>query len=89
MHAYGARIWTGDSSRHHTPGFQTPALTRSLLYMDAPWRLQWPCLVPWLIGQAITSVAWLRNAVSSEPPSSLCLAASLPCPAVHPNTAFS
>ena len=65
MHAYGARLWTGKSSQHYTPGYQTPALTHSLMYMDAPWRLQWPCLVPWVIGQAITSVAWLRSAVSS------------------------
>lgn len=63
VHAYGARLWNDKTKWPHQHVYQIPALTESLLYMDAPWRLQWPCLVPWLIAQAIVSVAWLRNAV--------------------------
>jgi len=71
MHAYGARMWNDQARWPHDHVYQIPALTESLLYMDAPWWMQWPCFVPWLITQPLLSVAWLRNAFSRTfPPSS-------------------
>ena len=73
VHAYGSRLWRpGDVSRqqgHVSPSehsYQAPAGTPKL-YMDGPWRLQWPCLIPWALVQAAHSVAWLRNAASTSP----------------------
>ncbi len=31
------------------------------LYMDGPWRLQWPCMLLWVLLQIPASIAWLRN----------------------------
>ena len=81
VHAYGSRLWRpGDGSRQQGPvspsehPYQAPAGTPKL-YMDGPWRLQWPCLIPWALVQAAHSVAWLRNASSTAP------LPTAPCPA--------
>lgn len=70
VHAYGARTWrkpSESSRRLFAPAeaaFQPPE-GQSKLVMDGPWRLLWPCLVPWALMQAAHSVAWLRNATAS------------------------
>ncbi|KAA6426189.1 MAG: hypothetical protein FRX49_04041 [Trebouxia sp. A1-2] len=72
VHAYGARTWQlpqGASRPLLTPAeaaFQPPE-GQAKLYMDGPWRLQWPCLIPWALMQAAVSVTWLRNATASGP----------------------
>jgi len=73
MHACGARTWKlpQGASRHLlTPAeaaFQPPE-GQAKLYMDGPWRLQWPCLIPWALMQAAVTVTWLRNATASGQP---------------------
>ena len=70
VHAYGARTWrkpSESSRRLFAPAeaaFQPPE-GQSKLVMDGPWRMLWPCLVPWALMQAPHSVAWLRNATAS------------------------
>jgi len=71
--ACGARTWKlpqGTSRHLLTPAeaaFQPPE-GQAKLYMDGPWRLQWPCLIPWALMQAAVTVTWLRNATASGQP---------------------
>ena len=30
-------------------------------YLDGPWHLHWPCLIPWIMLEIPGSIAWLRN----------------------------
>ena len=67
VHACGARTWRrpkAGSQHVHTPAAEAayqPPGDAPELYMDGPWRLQWPCLIPWALMQAAHSVAWLYN----------------------------
>ena len=31
------------------------------LIVDQPWFLLWPCLIPWIMFEAIMGYAWLHN----------------------------
>jgi len=65
MHAYGGRLWPSKQQQvQQEQGQQSVA--ESMLYTVVPWRQHWPCLVPWLILEAILSVAWLHNAVGKS-----------------------
>ena len=61
IHAYGAQSWSSK-----TTSADAATASQGLLLMDAPWRLQWPCLVPWICVQAVVTVIWVRNAVKRE-----------------------
>ena len=69
VHANGARIWRpGEGSQAPIKPaehfYQAPAGAPKL-FMDGPWRLQWPCLIPWALMQAAHSVAWITAATST------------------------
>lgn len=62
MHAYGGCLWPSKQQQvQQEQGQQSVA--ESMLYTDVPWRRYWPCLLPWVILEAILSVPWLHNAV--------------------------
>lgn len=74
VHAYGARMWRpGEGSKQARAPIrpsehdcQAPA-GLAQLYMDGPWRLQWPCLIPWALMQVAHSVAWITAAIGMAP----------------------
>lgn len=45
LHAYGGRL------KQTWPGIK--------LYMEGPWHWMWPCLIPWVLLQVPSSLAWL------------------------------
>lgn len=46
---------------HANGGRHVRRRTSIRLCTDGPWRLHWPCLVPWLLLETFVSVAWLRS----------------------------
>ncbi len=65
MHAYGGRLQPSKQQQvQQEQGQQSVA--ESTLYMDAPWRRHWPCLVPWVILETPLSVAWLHSVLGQS-----------------------
>ena len=56
VHACAAREWTPSKGRQGRQGVD------HLLFMDGPWWLLWPAVLPWCCLQAVASLAWVRNA---------------------------
>lgn len=63
VHAYGSRVWRplsqfpcSSQSRSHSDHTELD----HLWYLDGPWRLFWPVVVPWCCLEAAVSFTWLH-----------------------------
>ncbi|KAL0026556.1 hypothetical protein WJX77_006522 [Trebouxia sp. C0004] len=47
---------------HAYQGREVPAGPTPRLYVDGPWRLLWPCILPWILLEVVLSIMWISNA---------------------------
>ncbi|DBA98405.1 TPA: hypothetical protein ACH3X3_012417 [Trebouxia sp. C0006] len=52
VHAYQGRTW------------QASPIAR--LYVEGPWRLLWPCILPWILLEVVLSLMWISNAAPGD-----------------------
>ncbi|DBB06586.1 TPA: hypothetical protein ACH3X1_012115 [Trebouxia sp. C0004] len=54
---FGWVRWTCWNTGREVPAGPTPRL-----YVDGPWRLLWPCILPWILLEVVLSIMWISNA---------------------------
>lgn len=62
VHAYGSRVWRPAAKHPRTSQYTSDNDHRDLdylWYLDGPWRLFWPVLVPWSCLEAVVCFTWL------------------------------
>ena len=62
-HAYGTIAMRTHSGSSFPPTMQDQVMMarHAELIVDQPWFLLWPCLIPWMMFEAIMGYAWLHN----------------------------
>lgn len=68
VHAYGSRVWRPPAAPLRTcqcSSKQDPTDLDHLWYLDGPWRLFWPVLIPWCCVEAVLTFSWTYAPKSS------------------------
>ncbi|KAL3155626.1 hypothetical protein ABBQ38_010824 [Trebouxia sp. C0009 RCD-2024] len=68
VHAYGSRVWRRPAAPPQTCQCSSKKDRTDLdhlWYLDGPWRLFWPVLIPWCCLEAVVSFTWIYAAKRS------------------------